>query len=1331
MAKWIDPLTGKELEPYTEALARIETARKKKANELYLSDLKLTELPESIGNLTHLVTLYLHSNQFSTLPENIGNLTHLKKLILSNNRLTKLPTSIGNLSQLNVLNLSGNQLTELPESICNLLQLQDITLWGNKISALPKSIGKMKQLKGISLFNNLLTTLPESIGNLIQLQRLYIGNNQLNSLPDSLKNLIQLNELYLHGNPSLSIPEEVLGPTWEEVINKKVNPARPNDILDYYFRTRGGKRPLNEAKLIIVGRGTVGKTSLVNRLLFNMFEPNENKTEGIKISEWKLRLDKNEVVRLNIWDFGGQEIMHATHQFFLTQRSIYLLVINGRDGAEDADVEYWLRLITSFAPDSPIIVVLNKIKQHSFDLNRRAIKDKYPNVHEFVKTDCQDGTGIENLKNTIEKVTDQLEHLRDAFPASWFRIKENLAGMRFNSKNFMNFTEYCDLCSVNGENEATSQALLATHLHNLGIALNYKDDIRLQDTHVLNPHWVTNGIYKILNSEKLFKQKGAIHLNDVGKILDSEEYPTNMRIFILDLMKKFELCFSFPTDDNLYLIPELLHKEEPVETSQFDPKECLNFQYHYPVLPEGLIPRFIVRTHTLSEGLQRWRTGVILKFEGCLALIKADVQDKKIYISISGKGDARRRLLAIIRSDFERIHHDIKNLHPDEMVPIPGYPQTVIPYQKLMILEKNGKTIFDEVVGKQAMELNVNELLNGIDLEGTRKMGGHEKFRQKPVRLFYIYSHKDKALRDELETHLKLLQRIGTIESWHDRKIDIGDDWKRNVDENLAQADIILLLLSPDFIVSDYCFDYEMNQALERYQNGEVYIIPIIIRDVNWKNTPFSVLQALPRDGKAVTLWSNRDTAWKNISEGIEQSVKEILSDQKKIPTKLNLENNKFLPTTNLDQNNKRKDTLRLTKIEIQNIRCFSNIEIDLQHNNTPYDFTMIFGENGMGKTSLLRCIGLNLCPEAKALSLYGRLKGEWINNEKEYGSIELELEDQNDRHYITKTIFKRQLDNTISVVREGDKNIPWESIFVCGYGAGRQFHTSKNPSGVYELDEAMLSVFDYDAKLQNSELAIRRITEDKLLRTKLLNKIDSILNLDLGSTELSSEGIRIRGHWGNFVNGQAIGDGYQATLSWLVDFLSWQALYDKYCPLEYISGIVLIDELEQHLHPSWQRLTINSLRDQFPNIQFITTSHSPICAGGLADINKDESALYILLRTNNKISARQFPILEGMRIDQILTSFFGFTTSRNIKTEQLLIKYAKDLNEKGPADENVIDLRKRVSKILEIHGEGKIDQTTYELLDELLRYKFRSLDEESRKLVLANASLMIAGGDH
>jgi internalin A len=863
-------------DPYSIVLNEIEEALKNRNIELNLSYLGLIELPERLFELTQLQTLHLDNNQLTELPERIGDLVQLQTLNLDRNQLTQLPERIGDLAQLQTLDRTGNQLTQLPERIGDLVQLQTLNLDRNQLTQLPERIGDLAQLERLFLTGNQLTQLPERIGDLTQLERLDIDENQLAELPESLKKLKSLEELYLHENALLGIPSEILGATWREIGDGEKQAAKANDILDYYFKVRGGKRPLNEAKLILVGRGAVGKTSLVNQLVHNRFDGSEKKTEGIKITEWNIQLHKKEKVRLNVWDFGGQEIMHSTHQFFFTKRSLYLLVLNGREGGEDADAEYWLKLIESFGDESPVIIVLNKIKDHPFDLNRLALQQKFPVIRDFIKTDCEKGFGISKLRKAIEIETDRLEHLRDAFPASWFSIKDKLSNIK---KNFLSFEEYRKQCARLGEKDNTAQSALAGYLHNLGIALNYKDDLRLQDTHVLNPHWVTNGIYKILNSESLEKKKGEIHLQDLRRILDARKYPSNMHRFIFDLMKKFELCFTFPDDDCHYLIPELLDKQQPKEAESFKPEECLNFQYHYPVLPEGLLPRFIVRTHWLSEGQFRWRTGVILQFEGNRALVKADVIDKKVYISITGQQiDSRRRLLAIIRSDFERIHRDIRNLQPEAMVPVPDYPDVVVSYKKLEIMEQKGIKQFTDVIGEDVIDLNVQDLLNGVDLEGTRRKEAKMEERKQAARLFYSYSHKDESFKNELETHLKLLHRQGLIEPWSDRNINAGEDWKQKIDENLERADIILLLVSSDFIASDYCYEKEMKRALERHEKKQALIIPVIVRNVDWQDAPFSKLQALPTDGKAVTLWNDKDSAWRNVSEGIKKIAKEINS---------------------------------------------------------------------------------------------------------------------------------------------------------------------------------------------------------------------------------------------------------------------------------------------------------------------------------------------------------------------------------------------------------------------------------------------------------------------
>jgi hypothetical protein len=145
-----------------------------------------------------------------------------------------------------------------------------------------------------------------------------------------------------------------------------------------------------------------------------------------------------------------------------------------------------------------------------------------------------------------------------------------------------------------------------------------------------------------------------------------------------------------------------------------------------------------------------------------------------------------------------------------------------------------------------------------------------------PLDVFISYSHRDEKLRETLGLHLASLQRQGVIKSWHDRKISAGTEWKQAIDENLNSVEIILLLISENFIASDYCYDLEMERAIARHDAGEARVIPIILKPVDWSGAPFGKLQALPKNAKPVTTWSNRGEAFLNIAEGIRQAAMEM-----------------------------------------------------------------------------------------------------------------------------------------------------------------------------------------------------------------------------------------------------------------------------------------------------------------------------------------------------------------------------------------------------------------------------------------------------------------------
>jgi internalin A len=691
-------------------------------NSLNVSQNRLSDLPTQIANLTKITFLSIHHNKFSAFPEAITQLSALKELYIGKNPISMIPKGVGKLRELEKLNMVQNALSDLPSEIANLTNITELTISRNRFSYIPDSIYKISSLRFLQANYNQIEKISPLIQNLTNLETLLLEHNQVKQLPGEIRDLTKLTHLNLLEN-LLQIPLEILEKT-----------DQPSAILDFYFSMAGQKRrPINALKLLIIGQGSVGKTSLIRQILHGRFDPNQIKTEGISINQWTVGSIPSTVtteltsgiksqpsIKLNLWDFGGQEIMHATHQFFLTRRSLYLLVLDSRLTQEENRVEYWLKIIQSFGGESPVLIVGNKIDQHPLDLDRTGLQKKYPHIVGILETSAATGAGIEELKAAITEQVNNLPHIHDLLPETWFTVKTKLEGLGRES-NFITHDKYLELCLENEVRDETSQHTLLGFLHDLGVVLHFQDDPRLEALGILNPQWVTNGVYKIINSHALFQNNGMLTVSMLDEILNLPGYPRGKRLFIIDMMKKFELCYDIEPDKT-FLVPDLLPKDEPMEL-KFTGIPA--FEYAYPVLPSSIVTRFIVRMNQHIHANCVWRTGVLLKIGENGALVKADIEDRKITIAITGLAHTRRDALSAIRYQLDEIHASIKGLDAQRRVPIPNAPNAEpLEYEYLLMLEREGQETHLVKDGARLVKINVREVLSGIESESQRREFG-------------------------------------------------------------------------------------------------------------------------------------------------------------------------------------------------------------------------------------------------------------------------------------------------------------------------------------------------------------------------------------------------------------------------------------------------------------------------------------------------------------------------------------------------------------------------------------------------------------------------------
>jgi internalin A len=618
-------------------------------------DAGLSEFPQRVLDLTQLEELNLASNEIRHLSGDIAKLIGLKRLNLSGNPLTDLPEGACELKSLEVLWLPSTKLRRFPpvDRLPKLTQLS--VARGIHIEHFPAPILRSSHLEYLNLGGTGIRTIPNAIERLTNLVDLELGENQLLELPAEIGRLPRLKRLGLHGNGGLTSPPP-------EVV------ARGTAAIQTYFTALEAKTTrLFEAKLIVVGEGRVGKTCVVRKLLNDAFsldqhDPEDDTTRGIGIEKWPIETDLAANFRVNVWDFGGQEIYHATHQFFLTKRSLYLFVWDAQKEDRVEGFDYWLSIVTLLSGSSPILVVMNKADVRTREIDQAGLQRKFPNIVGFFKVSVKSGYGFPELRQEICSRVAHLPHVGTTWPDSWTQVRTQLEAQS-SSANYTDAEDYLKICQSEGI-EGAQASVLSGYLHDLGVVLHFADDPILSNTVILKPDWGTNAVYSVLDAKPVHETNGRFSFREFAAIWGHKGYPAAKHPHLLQLMTKFELCFELE-GQKAYITPELLPPSRPA--FEWSDASTLGFEYRYEFMPAGIITRFMARNHAWIEGENYWRTGTLLAWEGCRALVVSWPLERRISIRVAGR-DAQN-LLAMIRRDLAHIHKTLNDPVAQEFIP--------------------------------------------------------------------------------------------------------------------------------------------------------------------------------------------------------------------------------------------------------------------------------------------------------------------------------------------------------------------------------------------------------------------------------------------------------------------------------------------------------------------------------------------------------------------------------------------------------------------------------------------------------------------------------------
>ncbi|MFO1329136.1 MAG: COR domain-containing protein [Rubrivivax sp.] len=766
--------------------------------------------------------------------DNLHLCARLRSLLTQNVALGDLPVGLVRLSALEALRVERASLRNLPRWLPQ-LPLVSLSLPQNLISSLPDWLPEMRRLEVLDLGGNQrLKRLPPNLFELPALQALDLDGCPVREIPASVLRAPSLTRLQCDSLRMESPPSEVARQGLEA-------------IRDYWRqREESGIDYLCEAKLIVLGESGAGKSTLVRKIVDPSFvvDPHELSTEGIDVVHHEFTttihprptegsgpaLPMQRQFQVNIWDFGGQEIYHATHQFFLTRRSVYLLVCDDRK--EDTDFAYWLQAVEALGGGSPLLIIQNEKQDRSRDIGLGALRERFVHLRGAWATNLASNRGLSEILAVVRHELQALPHVGQPLPATWKRVREALEQ---DTRDWISQEQFMALCSAHGFSRREDALQLSQYLHDLGICLHFQDDPMLKHTVVLKPTWGTDAVYRVLDDPQVKAARGRFGRADLNRLWCETKYQ-GMQDELLHLMAKFQLCYALDDRQQTWMAPQLLSSDRPGYRWPEGPSLTVSWRYGF--LPKGLLTRFIVTQHHLIAPEQlAWRHGVVLMREGSRAEVIEDYPRRRIDVRVHG-ADARG-LLAIVDDQLQRLNDAFPRLEYERWLPCPcvecresAHPGAFA-LAKLVKMAQRSRSIqcheSGEMVDAAALLRDVlPSALSQEEHQAYPDRGERSPPRAPAVREVYL-SYASGTATDLLVTRLDEALTEAGIPLRRDRKDLAYRDSVSQFMQRMAAGHCVVLLVSEKYLQSEYCMAELL--ALLKAEDMRDRIFPIVLED--------------------------------------------------------------------------------------------------------------------------------------------------------------------------------------------------------------------------------------------------------------------------------------------------------------------------------------------------------------------------------------------------------------------------------------------------------------------------------------------------------------------